>query len=153
MHRHFPLAEAQLPLEGVAVLLQEGGCLLQQRTKDLPGRGGGLHLHGPLLGGQGVLQQVFRQLLDLLGFPVDFVQVAPELLLPLVLAIAQDFRVDEQGGQGGAQVVGHLGDKGLVGGVGAGFPLLLGAEGQAHGVQTLRQGGEVVVPPHGDGPV
>ena len=78
--------------------------------------GSGRFQADPLLpGDQGVLKYIFRQLLDLRDFSVNFTQVFLRLVRALKSPVAQNIRVNLDGGQGGAKIMGHLGNHGLIG--------------------------------------
>ena len=139
---------AEVQHAGKAALAQLVGEFGQRLLKDL--REGGRPLQGDhrVARDEGVFEEVVRQLLDLAGLGVDLSQVGRQLRLVLVLARGHDLGVQQQRGQRGAQVVGHLGDQVLDAGRGLGLLAALLAEGQPHRVQAGGQGGQLVRAAH-----
>mgnify|MGYP007129751774 FL=1 len=140
-HGQEHILAAQLQRTGKAALLQHLHHLGQRFFKDLGETGRGIQLHHGVPGDQRVLEQIVGQLRDLPGLAVDLCQIFARLGRGLVFVVAQDLGIEQQGGQRGAQVVGHLSDQALDLGGSLSLLGLLLAQGQT---QTIQTGGQPV---------
>ena len=152
-HGQEHILAAQLQRTGKAALLQHLHHLGQRLLKDLGEAGRGIQLHHGVPGDQRVLEQIVGQLLDLPGLAVDLCQIFALLGLGLVFVVAQDLGIEQQGGQRGAQVVGHLSDQALDLGGSLSLLGLLLAQGQTQTIQTGGQQGQLIVSLDRDGVV
>ena len=152
-HGQEHILAAQLQRTGKAALLQHLHHLSQRLLKDLGEAGRGIQLHHGVPGDQRVLEQIVGQLLDLPGLVINLCQIFALLGLGLVFVVAQDLGIEQQGGQRGAQVVGHLSDQALDLGGSLRLLGLLLAQGQTQTIQTGGQQGQLIVSLDRDGVV